>query len=186
MAMALHVLCACENSFIINNNSLGKNPLLYWNQSTRIKETRMKKTEKISYTSMTWGTWVYLMPDSAKSMISSKDLSKLGMSGQTSPTCPDRPRAERQKETAAVNSFNEQTKCMNRNDRLHSDQGSLLAQFPRCWNSITECVCVWHMQAHSTSTCSVFSSSAVVDWEAVEPVDLMLKESNRKGGWEGG
>lgn len=46
-------------------------------------------------TSMTWGIWLYLMPDSANSIISSKDFSKFGMRGQTSPTCTGRPRAEK-------------------------------------------------------------------------------------------
>lgn len=49
-------------------------------------------------TSMTWGIWVYLTPDSASSMISSKDFSKFGIRGQTSPTCPGRPRADRCRE----------------------------------------------------------------------------------------
>lgn len=61
---------------------------------------------------MTWGTWVYLMPDSAKSMISSKDFSKFGIKGQTSPTCPGRPRAERQQEMAAVKICNSCFLCV--------------------------------------------------------------------------
>lgn len=84
------------------------------------------------------------MPDSAKSMISSKDLSKLGIRGQTSPTCPDRPRAERQKEKAAVKSVNEQTKCMNRNEfgpRKPASPAPKMLEF-------NYRVCVWDICRH--------------------------------------
>ena len=37
------------------------------------------------------------------------------------------------------------------------------------------------MKTRLSSTCSVFSAFAIVDGEAVELVDVMLKESNREG-----
>lgn len=43
------MFCVCENSFIIKNNSLGKNSSLYRNQSTRIKEISMKKAQNKLY-----------------------------------------------------------------------------------------------------------------------------------------
>lgn len=49
---------------------------------------------------------------------------------------------------------------------------------------VAMCTCISHTDTKKISSCctsSVFSFFAVVDGEVVEPVDVMLEESNRKG-----